>query len=65
MISLLLLAISVIFYWIAERYHYRKEGGFIYFETKGSILCIISIVFFLASTAMAIYSAYNSISNGN
>lgn len=64
MISLLLLVISVIFYWIAEKYYSRREYDMVHFETKGSILCIISIVFFLGSTAMAIYSAYKIISNG-
>ena len=63
MISLLLLAISVIFYWIAKKYYSRHEYDMVHFETKGSILCIISILLFIVSTVMAVSSAYNKISD--
>ena len=64
MISLLLLVISIIIYKIAEKYYSRHEYDMVHFETKGSILCIISILLFIVSTVMAVFSAYNKISDG-
>lgn len=64
MISLLLLAISIILYCIAQEKLSRQNGKYIIFDTAGSVVCVISLLFFLASTILALYNAYYHISNG-
>jgi len=64
MISLLLLAISVALYGIAHEKLSRRDGKYIIFDTPGTVVCIISLLFFLASTALALYNAYTHTPNG-
>jgi hypothetical protein len=51
-------------YKIAENYYSKQEEEFLCFETKGSVLCIISVLLFVASTILAIFSAYQNVSKG-
>jgi hypothetical protein len=64
MISLLLLVISVVIYGIAHEKFSTREGKYIIFGKTGSILCIISLVIFIASTAIAVYNAYYHLADG-
>lgn len=64
MISLLLLAISIALYGIAQEKLSRQDSKYIIFDNAGSVICIISLLFFLASTVLALYNAYYHISNG-
>lgn len=58
MIELLLLLLFWITYWIAEKCYSKKEGDYMVFDKKGSILFIISFSFLLFSTILAIYNLY-------